>query len=52
VHLNPYEAAVLAGLGGAYQVAGRIDEQAPSVEQAVEATPRRHMSLGRQQTSF
>ena len=39
VHLNPYEARYWLDLAGAYQMAGRIDEQAQSVEQAVEADP-------------
>jgi len=39
VYLNPYEARYWLDLAGAYQVAGRIDEQAQSVEQAVEADP-------------
>ena len=39
VHLNPYAARYWLDLAGAYQVAGRIDEQAQSVEQAVEADP-------------
>ena len=37
VHLNPYEARYWLELAGAYQVAGRIGEQAQSVEQAVQA---------------
>jgi tetratricopeptide (TPR) repeat protein len=39
VHLNPYEARYWLNLASAYQVAGRVDEQARSVEQAVEADP-------------
>jgi tetratricopeptide (TPR) repeat protein len=39
VHLNPYESLYWLDLASAYQVAGRIDEQAQSVEQAVEADP-------------
>jgi tetratricopeptide (TPR) repeat protein len=39
VHLNPYEARYWLDLAGAYQIAGRIDEQAQSVEHAVEADP-------------
>src|ERR1035441_1865895 len=39
VHLNPYEARYWLDLAGAYQMAGRIDEQAQSVEHAVEADP-------------
>jgi tetratricopeptide (TPR) repeat protein len=39
VHLNPYEARYWLALAGVYQVAGRIDEQAQSVEQAVRADP-------------
>jgi len=39
VHLNPYVARYWLDLAGAYQVAGRFDEQAQSVEQAVEADP-------------
>jgi Carbohydrate binding domain len=39
VHLNRYEARYWLDLAGAYHVAGRIDEQAQSVEQAVEADP-------------
>jgi tetratricopeptide (TPR) repeat protein len=39
VRLNPYESRYWLDLAGAYQVAGRIDEQAQSVEQAVEADP-------------
>jgi tetratricopeptide (TPR) repeat protein len=39
VHLNPYESMYWLDLASAYQVAGRIDEQAQSVEQAVEADP-------------
>ena len=39
VHLNPYEARYWLDLAGAYQVAGRISEQAESVEHAVEADP-------------
>lgn len=39
VNLNPYEARYWLDLAGVYQVAGRIDEQAQSVEQAVKADP-------------
>ena len=39
MHLNPYEARYWLDLASAYQVAGRIDEQAQSVERAVEADP-------------
>jgi tetratricopeptide (TPR) repeat protein len=39
VHLNPYEARYWLDLAGAYQVAGRISEQAESVEHAVQADP-------------
>lgn len=39
VHLNPYESRYWLDLAGAYQVAGRTDEQAQSVEQAVEVDP-------------
>jgi hypothetical protein len=39
VRLNPYKARYWLDLAGAYQVAGRIDQQAQSVEQAVEADP-------------
>ena len=39
VHLNPYEARYWLDLAGAYQIAGRTDEQAQSVEQAAEADP-------------
>jgi tetratricopeptide (TPR) repeat protein len=39
VHLNPYEARYWLELAGAYQVAGRIGEQAQSVEKAVQADP-------------
>ena len=39
VHLNPYEARYWLDLASAYQVAGRVDEQAQSVERAVEADP-------------
>ena len=39
VYLNPYESQYWLDLASAYQVAGRIDEQAQSVEQAVEADP-------------
>jgi tetratricopeptide (TPR) repeat protein len=39
VHLNPYEARYWLDLAGAYQIAGRTDEQAQSVEHAVEADP-------------
>ena len=37
VHLNPYESRYWLDLAGAYQVEGRIEEEARSVEQAVEA---------------
>ena len=39
VHLNPYEARYWLELAGAYQVAGRIDDQTQSVEWAVETDP-------------
>jgi len=39
VHLNPYEARYWLDLASAYQIAGRISEQAESVEHAVEADP-------------
>jgi tetratricopeptide (TPR) repeat protein len=39
VHLNPYEARYWLDLAGAYQVAGRTNEQEESVEHAVEAAP-------------
>lgn len=39
VRLNPYEARYWLDLASAYQVAGRLDEQAQSVERAVEADP-------------
>ena len=39
VHLNPYEAHYWLDLAGAYQIAGQADEQAQSVEHAVEADP-------------
>lgn len=39
VHLNPYESRYWLDLASAYHVAGRIDEQTQSVEQAVEADP-------------
>jgi tetratricopeptide (TPR) repeat protein len=39
VHLNPYESRYWLDLAGAYQVAGRLEEQAQSVEHAVEADP-------------
>jgi tetratricopeptide (TPR) repeat protein len=39
VHLNPYEARYWFDLAAAYQVAGRIAEQAESVQHAVEADP-------------
>ncbi len=39
VHLNPYEARYWLDLAGAYQVAGRLTEQAESVEHAVLADP-------------
>jgi tetratricopeptide (TPR) repeat protein len=39
VHLNPYEARYWLDLASAYQVAGKIGEQAQSVERAVEADP-------------
>jgi tetratricopeptide (TPR) repeat protein len=39
VHLNPYEARYWLDLASAYQIAGQVDEQARSVEHAVEADP-------------
>jgi tetratricopeptide (TPR) repeat protein len=39
VHLNPYDAGYWLDLAGAYQIAGQADEQAQSVERAVEADP-------------
>jgi tetratricopeptide (TPR) repeat protein len=39
VHLNPYESRYWLDLAGAYQVAGRVEQQKQSVEQAVEADP-------------
>ena len=39
VHLNPYDARHWLDLAGAYQIAGRTDEQAQSVEHAVQADP-------------
>jgi tetratricopeptide (TPR) repeat protein len=39
VYLNPYESRYWLDLASAYHVAGHIDEQAQSVEQAVEADP-------------
>jgi hypothetical protein len=39
VQLNPYDARCWLDLAGAYQVAGRTNEQQQSVEQAVEADP-------------
>ena len=39
VYLNPYESRYWLDLASAYHVAGRIDEQTQSVEQAVEADP-------------
>jgi tetratricopeptide (TPR) repeat protein len=39
VHLNPYDARSWLDLAGAYQVAGRTNEQAESVERAMEADP-------------
>ena len=39
VHLNPYEARYWLDLAGAYQIAGRADEQGESVEHAVQADP-------------
>jgi tetratricopeptide (TPR) repeat protein len=39
VQLNPFEARYWLDLAGAYQIAGRTDEQAQSVERAVEADP-------------
>src|SRR6266404_1712458 len=39
VHLNPYEARYWLDLAGAYQVAGRTNEQEESVEHAVQTAP-------------
>jgi tetratricopeptide (TPR) repeat protein len=39
VHLNPNEARYWLDLAGAYQIAGRANEQAESVEHAVQADP-------------
>src|ERR1700733_2663158 len=39
IHLDPYEARYWLDLAGAYQVAGRVNEQGDSVEHAVEADP-------------
>ncbi len=39
LHLDPYEARYWLDLAGAYQFAGRINEQGESVEHAVEADP-------------
>ena len=39
VHLNPYDARYWLDLASAYQLAGRINEQEQSVEQAVKADP-------------
>jgi tetratricopeptide (TPR) repeat protein len=39
VDLNPYEARYWLDLAGAYQIAGRTDEQAQSVEHTVQANP-------------
>lgn len=39
VYLNPYEARYWLDLASAYQIAGQVDEQARSVEHAVEADP-------------
>ncbi len=39
VQLNPYDARTWLDLAGAYQFAGRVSEQADSVEHAVEADP-------------
>src|ERR1035437_1501821 len=39
IHLNPYVARYWLDLAGAYQVAGRTNEQEQSVEQAVKADP-------------
>ncbi len=39
IHLDPYEARYWLDLAGAYQVAGRVNEQGQSVEHAVEADP-------------
>lgn len=38
-HLNPYEARYWLDLAGAYQIAGRVSDQAESVEHAVQADP-------------
>jgi tetratricopeptide (TPR) repeat protein len=39
VHLNPYDARYWLDLASVYQLAGRINEQEQSVEQAVKADP-------------
>src|ERR1700721_29269 len=39
IHLDPYEARYWLDLAGAYQVAGRTNEEGESVEHAVEADP-------------
>lgn len=39
VRLNPYQSHYWLGLAGVYQVAGRTDEQAQSLEKAVQADP-------------
>jgi len=39
VHLNPYESRYWLDLSEVYQIAGRTDEEAQSVERAVEADP-------------
>jgi tetratricopeptide (TPR) repeat protein len=39
IHLDPYEARYWLDLAGAYQVAGRVNDQGESVEHAVEADP-------------
>ena len=39
VHLNPYEARYWLDLAAAYQIAGRIGEQAESTQHGVEADP-------------
>ena len=39
VHLNPYESRYWLDLAEVYQIAGRTDEEAQSVEQAVKADP-------------
>jgi tetratricopeptide (TPR) repeat protein len=39
VNLNPYESRYWLDLAGAYQVAGRVDEQAQTVEEAAKADP-------------